>query len=389
MAWLFLKNKGFSLVEVILSIALIGLIAVAFLPLISVSYTSIIKSDQFTTDMYNDQALVEKEIDKLRFEDPVAPNNDIVTFFGVDVPVHNIQENTSNSGEVHLLLPKQTRVPPIPLIESPPKILIRNSSDVSISPIPAKIDLLNGDKTLFVNEITITDDTQNDYLMSVYRWYITGEVIESYTPTTNSQDYTIIHEWNEARMLVPLTTALENNFVPNFKEYVDPGTNKTVTYNRLNFGALGRHGNMSYESLVNRYGNRYVVYGVTPYSLSGRMGQERFSNAIYISAPRITVESAVFDLARNAVVVRFNHEVNEDFEDTLFKLNPQLGEVRVVVRDPVDHNLIIIELEDEITVTQPIQENYITRGALASKEYGSISIWSEEVPNGAFNITFP
>lgn len=384
-----MSNKGYSLVEIILSVALIGLIAIALLPLISYSYTYLIKSEQFTRDMFNDQELVEKKIDELRFEDPLWPNSNIVSIFGVDIAVHEINENTSNSGEIHVFLPKQTSVPPIPVIQSPPQIVVRNASDGSITPQPTWIELLNDPRSFFVNEVSITTDTRNEYLMSVYRWYITDEVGESYTPSTTSKDYLIVHEWNEARMILPFKTALENNFVPNFKEYVDPSTNRTITYNRLNFQALASLGDLTTESLINRYGNRHVVYGVTPYSLAGRMGQERLSNPIYIRAPRIMIESAIIDKENNAIIIEFNLEMEEVISTDLIRLNPLLGNIRSAVRDNENHKRIILEFENTITVTQPIADSYLSRGSVVSKEYGAISIWHGNEPNGAFTITFP
>ena len=384
-----MNNKGYSLVEILLSVALIGLIAISFLPLISFSYSYLIKSEQFTRDMYNDQELVEKKIDALRFQEPVGPNSETITIFGVDIPVHEIKEHTSNSGEIQVFLPKQTSVPPIPVIEAPPEIWVRNASDMSITPRPSWIELLNDPRSFFVNEVNITTDTRNDYLMSVYRWYITDEVSESHTPSAKTQDFLIVHEWNEARMIVPYKTALENNFVPNFKEYVDPETGRTITYNRLNFSALARHGELNTESLINRYGNRYVIYGVTPYSLAGRMGQERLSNAIYIRAPRIVIDSAMVDQENNAVIVEFNLEIEDVISTDLIRLNPLLGDIRSVVRDDENHKRIIIEVQDPIASGHPITDNSMTRGAVVSKEYGAISIWYEDEPNGAFTITMP
>lgn len=73
-----MKKKGFTLIEIIIAIALIGIIAVAFIPFMTFSYTKLVHSEKFTQDMFNDQAIVENQIDTLRFEEPKHPHQKLL-----------------------------------------------------------------------------------------------------------------------------------------------------------------------------------------------------------------------------------------------------------------------------------------------------------------------
>lgn len=56
------KNSGFTLIEVILSIAIIGIIAVAFIPVFTGGFKSIVYAGKVKTKMFNSQKVIEQEI---------------------------------------------------------------------------------------------------------------------------------------------------------------------------------------------------------------------------------------------------------------------------------------------------------------------------------------
>jgi prepilin-type N-terminal cleavage/methylation domain-containing protein len=380
-------NNGFTLIEIILAIALIGIISVSFLPLMTFSYTNLVGSERFTQALYDDQELVEEQIDALRFVDPVDPNKEEYVFFGVTVPVHTISINTTDSGLVQVLLPKQTKIPLIPAIQSDPVIEVRNSSDNKVIPQPASILLLDDTRSLFVNEVTITPATSSEHLMNVYRWYTTSEMSQSETVPTSVNEYVIVHEWNEARTPVPFDEAIEKTFIPNFKEYTDPVTGLKVTYNRLKYTSIKNLLSFPDETMINNYGNRFVRYGVTPYSIAGRMGVERLSNAIYIDAPRIEIVSADFDDDENAIFITFSRDIKDVINESLIQLNEAFPIPVGIVRDETEHDKLGIYFSEDVEMSVPLGGNRILRGAVSSEEYGRISIWYNSQPNDFFTIT--
>lgn len=383
-----MNEKGFTLVEVILAIAIIGLIAVSFLPLITFSYSNLIGSEKFTQDMFDDQQLVEREIDSLRFSAPLNPSTNFETVFGVDIPVHQISINTSSSGQVKVYLPKQTVTPRVPIIEVSPVIKVRqNASNSIVNPQPNMVHIFDNDYNFFVDEVPITDSTKLDFLMNVYRWYSTDEVSKSDTVSDGTDNFVVIKEWNEAKATLTYAQALSTGFTPNIKEYTYPVTGKKEQYNILNYDTLEKAYNYSEEEMINIFGNRYVRYGVTPYSIAGRIGEEKLSNAIYIEAPRIEILSAGFHPIDNSVVIIFNLEIQDSFSSSSIIMNEALGDVTTIRRDEIDHRKLVVEFSNTLNKTTSIAGNTLLRGAVASKVFGAITIWSGGYPNAEFTIS--
>ena len=383
-----MNEKGFTLVEVILAIAIIGMISVAFLPLITFSYTNLIGTEEFTQNMFDDQQLVENEIDSLRFIEPPNPGTNYETVFGVDVPVHHINISTSSSGQVKVYLPQQTMTPRVPILANSPDMKVRhNSNNLYVNPQPDNFHIFDDHFNLFTAEVPITDSTKVDFLMSVYRWYSTDEVSEMEEVSESTNDYIVIKEWNEAKTPISYSEAISTGFTPNIKEYTDPDTGLKEQYNVLNYSTLKKAYSYSNEEMINVFGNRYVRYGVTPYSIAGRIGEEVLSNPIYIEAPRLEILSAHFSETENSVVITFNMEIEDSFNLSSLILNEVLGGLSAIERDHDDHHKLLLEFSDPLNKSVNVTGNTLLRGAVVSKEFGAITIWSGDYPNADFIIS--
>lgn len=380
-------NKGFTLVEVVLAIAIIALIAVSFLPLFSFSYINLLGTEQLTQNIFNDQQLVENEIDSHRFSSVPNPNTNYKSAFGVSVPVHLINVNTSNSGKVRVYLPKQSQTPRVPVLENAPLLLVRNSNNVTINPQPLKFNLLTASYNLFVSEVPISSGTKEDYLMSVYRWYLSDEISNSQSAGESTNEYVVAKEWNEAKSQITYSQALTMGFIPNIKEYTNPNTGLKELYNVLDFKTFKTAYSYNTEQMINVFGNRYVRYGVTPYSIAGRIGEERLSNTVYVEAPRIEIVSAKFDSVHNSIAILFNLDIEDSFNPSLIKLNDEIGVPNSIRRDTNNHKLIILDFPNPLNKTSVVNGNLLLRGSVASKDYGAITIWYGGNPNAEFPIT--
>lgn len=381
-----MNRKGFTLIEVIMAIALIGLLATAFLPLMTFSYTNLVGSEQFTEAMYEDQSLVEESIDSSRFSTPINPGSNFVEAFNVKVPVHLLNINTTSSGQIKVYLPEQSIVPKIPVIESPPQLIVKSYGGSNISPQPTSIHISNDSYKFFVKDVDITSLTENEHLMNVYRWYTSAEMPNEESPSSTTDDYIVLREWNEAKAIVPYSTALANDFIPNMKEYTDTITGRKDQYNEFDYEILKNAYTFSNEQMINSFGNRYLRYGVTPFSLTGRMGKEELSNAVYIEAPRIEIVSAKYKSGTdNIVIITFNVEIEDSFNPSSIILNEILGEPATVSRDQ-DHTKLILEFTQNIDKTIEVDGNILNRGAVVSKNHGAISIWYNNYPNSEFKI---
>lgn len=377
----FMKNRGFTLIEVIFSITLIGLIAVTFLPMITFGFNNTIETGKFTDILFEYQEKIENKIDDLRDIDPnsMAPD-DIKTLeiFGIYVIGHDISIDDDSSGEINMFLPKSIIEEIIPIIESPPVIDVRKNN-VKETPTPEYIDLYDDSISLFVYEIDITSETEDDYLMSVYRWYMSTEMDKYQLPSDNTNEYFIVKEWNEAKKQLSYENSLNLKFIPNIKDL----------YNTMKFKEVKDKLNLSDEDFINTFGNRYIRYGVTPYSLRGRIGKEELSNKVYVKAPRIELLNAMF-VGENKVVLSFKEDIKEDISNeeidiTNIRLNEFIGEPSLVYRDDLNHKRLIMEF-DELDTSQEVEGNVILKGAVQSDQYGKISIWHNDSIEEEFTI---
>lgn len=373
-----MKNRGFTLIEVIFSITLIGLIAVTFLPMITFGFKNTIEAGKFTDILFEYQAMIENKIDNLRGVDPNTMDPDDIktlTIFGIDVKGHNISIDDDSSGEINMFLPKSTSNEIIPVIESPPVIDVRKNN-VKVTPTPEYIDLYDDTISLFVHEIDITSATDDNYLMSVYRWFMSSEMSNSQSPSDNTNEYFIVKEWNEAKKQLSFEDSSKLKFIPNIKDL----------YNILKFQEAKDNLNLSDEDFINTFGNRYIRYGVTPYSLRGRIGKEELSeNVVYVTAPRVNLLNAMF-VGENKVVLSFQEDISETVDINNIRLNDSIEEApSSVYRDDLNHKRLILEF-DNLDTSHEIEGNVILRGAVQSDQYGKISIWHNDLLEGEFKI---
>lgn len=138
------------------------------------------------------------------------------------------------------------------------------------------------------------------------------------------------------------------------------------------------------EDWINQFGNRYNTYGVTPYSVAGRIGKEELSNKIYVKAPRIEIVNAYFTSHDRRVEVLFNAPIGSSFDTALMKFNGSLGNVVSATRSATDSKVLILEFDKDLVKDVAVPGNEMTKGAVTSETYGKISIWSEGKPDGKF-----
>lgn len=369
-------KKGFTLIEVILGFFLISLIAMVFIPIVSFSFKNIVNSKEFTQTLFADQEYVENEMEIWQELDPTDPSTTgTIKVFGTNIKGHLIELETPTSGEVNIFLPQRKIVEDIPVIQSAPVVKVKKNN-VNMLPQPNRIDLFDNTTTLFVNEVDITASTKQYFLMNVYRWYLTRELDINNIPTNDTNDYTILKEWNEARPPVNLLDSLSLNFIPNIK----------TGYNIIDFTSLKTDMGFSDEDMINRFGNRFIRYGVTPFSQAGRIGAEELSNIIYIQAPRIKLLSAEFIKGENKLQILLNNDVQDVLNKDHFDLNPLLGDIITVVRDDSNHRAVLIEYTNTVNQTSHMPGNYLRRGAVKDETYGAISIWHNDILEGEFII---
>jgi prepilin-type N-terminal cleavage/methylation domain len=199
-----MKGKGYTLIELILSIALLGLISTYFITSISFGYKNIVNMEDRTINMYTVQQNMENLIKEKKKLNPTVPQKNF-DIFDKTISAHEIQLSTSNNNKIIAYIPKETINYNIPVLSSNPVIKINKiGTNVPYSPQPLFVDVLDDTWEMFVAEVPVTPTTKSDYLMSVYRWYISDEIEYNNNPGDDMKRYFAIKEWNEAKKTIAI-----------------------------------------------------------------------------------------------------------------------------------------------------------------------------------------
>ncbi len=239
-----LKSKhGFTLIEVIISLAIFALISVGFLGM----FSSVFISTYNSTALSEQSFLAQKEVeDEIRFvKDALEQGNDpsgytsttVKVFSGLlerDVEVYKVESGV-DSGKIIQSLVAETRPPQlrVPVITSNVTIATYSGATEIIYPNKAMSNLAVDLK----NELTV--DNPGLLIRYVYYWYVSkpGEYIVNQPPLF-PDDYIIIPD---------------------------------QTTRRIN-------------EVTGNYAGRFLTLVVTPVGEKGQMGKSVVSNSIYISA---------------------------------------------------------------------------------------------------------
>lgn len=369
------KVKGFSLIEVIVAIVLLGIVATGIMPTLSFSYRNLRQSQVFTQDTYDYQEKMEQLIEEKKGEDPTDPlTTKTVTIFGKSITGHIIRVNDKASSDMTVFVAKDSIPNVVPVIAAAPEIKVYNGAMLHTPVTP--LDMTNASLTMSSVDPLITNETKPSFLMFVYRWYLSDEMDRTATAPTKTKEYTAIKEWNEAKAALTFEQSNNLSFIPNIE----------ADYNKLNISSLRTALALSEEEWINQFGNRYVMYGVTPYATSGRIGKEMLSNKVYIEAPKLTINSAKFTANNRIVEVTFNNDIQSDIEVDKILPNASLGTIVSAVRSGTDSKVIHLTFDQNLPTNTSVAGNQILRGGVSHATYGDISIWGEGQPDGRFTI---
>ena len=369
------SSNGFTLVEIIVSVVLLGLIATALIPTFSYSYQQLRKSEAFTHDTFDYQQKIESEIEDKKQIPPTDPSTTkTIQVFGKNVTGHVIRVNDSSSSEVSVFITQNSIPNIVPEIVPPVNLVTYRGASV-VSPV-SPIDLLDSGLHLEVADPEITNATKPYFLMYVYRWYLSEEMDSTVEAPTKTKDYIALKEWNAAKKELSYVDSNQLSFIPNIENHYDYFETEEV---KTAFS-------LSNSDWINAFGNRYIMYGVTPYSTSGRIGKEVLSNKVYINAPRITILSANVTADPKVVKVEFQESLDSVFDLTRFSINSTIGNLESVALDADNDKVIYLTFDADILINADVTENYISKGAVLSKENGAITIWGQGYPDGRFTI---
>lgn len=267
-----MKKNGFTLIEIILSLAIMGIIAAGFLSVFSANMNFIVIDRERTSNQFLGQEQMEAEISlvKSKIKDPTE--GAALTYVtledvfepGIDIKVLSVSHTVGNQTLVTLLSDNQPLSLPVPSIESVTATLRSNAIPVDFAYAKPSTNI--------VGAFVLSPVNADLFLVNTYRWYVSRAGFNIPVPHGAITEM----EWGNKYPIFPDDYALI----------------ETTTDINLNN--------------VTAYGGRHIVLEVTPASKSGKIGEPVPSHPIYISGLPIISKEPLLHLDASSI----------DLEDT-------------------------------------------------------------------------
>lgn len=259
-----MRRKGLTLIEIIISIALLGIISVSFLSAISTNFSLLNKTKGITSDVLLNQQNIELEIEKVKnnIETPgYYIDSDFKEYIWADknIKVKYIEVKKHINGQSIFTIVSDKKIPELPV----PEITETKISHYKNSIESEYAYALNDSE---MRSSYLLNDPDDLFMINDYRWYVSNKGFNIPVPSTYPeieagykypkfpQDYTIIPKEISNKIIL-------NN---NIQELSD-------------------------------YGGRHIVLTATPAAKSGKIGRSKPSNPLYLHGlPHI--DSLIFHL---------------------------------------------------------------------------------------------
>lgn len=258
------KSKGFTLVEVIVSLAVLGIIALSFLGAISSHFTYMTSTKEITKNIFKAQEIMEAEIDdsKIRVKDPSAILEKTKIFNtdlgGIEVKYEELKISYNNKD--YYTLVSNVRPDPLEIIKL---------GSIGIKLMQGTNQVQDDYFAYPTVDFTAVGNFNNDniykwdHLLNQVEWYISSDKYNIPLPKTQGVDL------NDGA----------THYYPIFPRDYEIFSNETI----FKFGA-----SQSTFSYIKDIGGRHLIFAVTPAAKSGKLGEQKTSKPIYISGLPVT-----------------------------------------------------------------------------------------------------
>ena len=306
------KTKGFTLIEVILSIAIFAIISVGFLGMFSTVFISTFRSTSITEDIFLEQQGIEEKIAlaKSALEEGNTPtgltSSTFEMFSGANlrnVVVYQIEQGDASKQGLETYV-AQTRAPLLqtPNIDSGVKIAVfDNTSGVPVKENFPNIGMITNHSLDL--DVTLSVDNPGLLIRYLYYWYISnpGYYIPS-NPPIFPDNYEIIPDFTSS----------------------------------------------SISTIPASYAGRFIKLVVTPVGEKGQMGTSVESNAVYISTMPINT-NVIFHIDSNYI--------NKD-DATQVQNTTVSGKVYSFINKCIDISSSKLDMAQSSTSLRPILYQY-------------------------------
>ena len=270
-----LNRNGLTLVEIVVAIGLLGIIAVLFLTAFSGQFSMFSRTRQITDNLFRSQEIIEKDIDNIKtklVENPGSISNPTISynlFSGIYSRQVSgfVSDTLSHSSDTRLVaVVSDGRLPAFPVPE--------------IVSVDLKIDR-NG--TLATHSL----DNHENVASPGLSLKATSDIEE------NSVYYTSRHEWyvSNPGFNIPVIPTSDANYDVLVDSDLDLGRLYPIFPNDYSPIPIEAYSGMSAESILaslsETYAGRHIIYKITPFAASGRMGDSVVSDPVFMSGPAV------------------------------------------------------------------------------------------------------
>lgn len=235
------KLKAFTLIEVIVSIAIIGILAVGMLPVMSGGLMFLNRSKDITQNIFDAQQEMEFAIESIKANPDGMTHKTIKVFDGYDVEVTYYEVSKEKNGRKYTTLVSETRPLKYNMLSLTGAKAVANNN--------VNLKVVEGSSA---NKIEARHDaiTDSEYFKTSYQWYKSRKGFNIPIPESGVSEVEI------------------GTIYPVFPDDYEPLP--------LNFDT----------TLINdltAFAGRHVIFTAEPVSIYGKFGQKSISNTIYVA----------------------------------------------------------------------------------------------------------
>ena len=290
-------KRGFTLIEVIVSIALLGILAVAFLPSISKYFQWLVDTKTNITqkafEIQDEMETTIQEVIKAMSSGAIAPadyislgitekidvklfKDDFSSYTARQYPSAYKVEVSDGGNKKFATLVGDKRLPelPVPVIETVKRVFIKNGAE-SLS----EHEYFNFPNLKILAKSNMTSNPQNSFNRYRSDWYISkpGFIIPI-------QDIDNIDEDNDFGRIYP---AFPDDYIA-VPIYSELGSDYSfISATERNISAELKN------DIVSKYPGRHILYTITPFAKSLKKGGTSSLLPIYIYGPTVTANLAL------------------------------------------------------------------------------------------------
>lgn len=329
-----MKKKGLTLIEVILSIALLGLLSLAILTVVGNNLSFLSRSRRISQETLLSQQEIELEISDIKStlrdtSSGLVLNNLVID--GISIDYHDLNKEYNGTDYRVFITPQQV-----------PEYILLETYDV-------KANLISGANKAYnvypISTSSVEGTSRPDpatysthWMMDLHQWYVSRPGFNIPVPRGNGSntnfryyDYLVDNDLEyEIGARYPIFP----------DDYVLIGTNTTDTLTNLN-----------------QYAGRHIIYKVTPAAKSGRIGIPGVSDPVHISGLTRTdnlvlhLDASYIDPSDNEQLVE-NSNVIKKWMD----LSSGIGRT-----SPSESGVPTASNRNPILMENPIGEDFIAR----------------------------